>query len=254
MPALYETARPGTLDGIVGQEKAIAQVRRVMARGWGGRAWWITGSSGTGKTTLAYAIASEGADAFFTEELDASRLTPAKVEALEDAMRYTALSQKRGKAYIVNECHGLRRDTVRQLLVLLERLPDHVVMIFTTTKAGQEFLFDANDAGDAQPLVSRCMEIVLEDGPATQKAFAARAKAIAMQEGIDGLPESIYLKAVQECRTNFRALLQRIESGRFREDARRSIEADLALLKSTKGEYADKRRAELAATLKTLES
>ncbi len=40
------------------------------------------------------------------------------------------------KAVIVNESHGLRKDTIRQLLVLLERLPAHVVFVFTTTTDG----------------------------------------------------------------------------------------------------------------------
>jgi hypothetical protein len=131
-------------------------------------------------------------------------------------------------------------------------LPEHVVFVFTTTKAGQEFLFDTNDCGDAAPLVSRCIEIELSADDATQAAFARRAKQIAKQEGIDGLPDSIYSKAISAVRGNMRALLQRIESGKFRSDARESLEKELQMIKATKGEYADGRRAQLTAAIASL--
>ena len=82
MAALFEAYRPRTLADVVGQTAAVKQVRAVLSRGWGGCAWWITGPSGTGKTTLARIIAAEGADEIAVEELDAQRLTPAKVREI----------------------------------------------------------------------------------------------------------------------------------------------------------------------------
>ena len=43
--------------------------------------------------------------------------------------------------------------------------------------------------------------------------LAARAREIATAEGLDGQPIEKYLKLVQDERMNFRAVLQRIESG-----------------------------------------
>ena len=60
-----------------------------------------------------------------------------------------------GRAYIVNEAHGLRKDVIRQLLVVLERIPPHSLWIFTTTIEGQEAIFE--DYDDASPLLSRCL-------------------------------------------------------------------------------------------------
>lgn len=55
MAALFEAARPRCLEEMVGQDQAVKQAQRVLARGWGGRNWLITGPSGTGKTTMARA-------------------------------------------------------------------------------------------------------------------------------------------------------------------------------------------------------
>src|SRR4029079_6802132 len=107
------------------------------------------------------------------------------------------------------------------------------------------------DDGDAAPLVSRCIELVLESGPEARKAMAMRAKAIARQEGIDGLPDSGYLDAVEQTRGNMRMLLSRIESGQFAEDAkyREGLRRELAMIGSTKGEAAEERRQRIRELL-----
>ena len=66
---------------------------------------------------------------------------------------------EKGRAYLINEAHGLSRPSIRQLLVLLERLPSHVIFVFTTTNEGVEDLFE--EKIDAHPLLSRCQEIKL---------------------------------------------------------------------------------------------
>jgi len=252
MNSLHEQYRPRSFADVVGQPRAVRQIQAVMARGWGGRAWWITGASGTGKTTLAKLIAQAGADEYATEELDAQILTPARVRELEYEMRTLALGAKPGRAYLVNEAHGLRRDTIRLLLVLLERLPRHVVIIFTTTKEGQASLFDDDATGDASPLLSRCTEIVLAHDAKAQAAFAARAQEIATAEGIDGVPATVYQAAALKARGNMRALLQRIESGAFVDDAREALETELAALKVAVTPAAQARRKELQAAIAAL--
>lgn len=249
MASLSEKYRPKHFAAVVGQNHAVAQIQKVLARGWGGRSWWIAGASGTGKSTLAYIIAQEGADPFYIEELDAQLLTPARLKDVEDESRYTAMSAKRGKAYIVNEAHGLRKDTIRLLLVMLERLPSHVVFCFTTTTTGQQFLF--SDDGDAAPLISRCTHVKLENGEETRKAMASRAEKIAKAEGIDGVATSYYLESVDQCRGNLRMLLSRIESGSFVDDAHQRGEwrRELTALADGKGKHAEKRRAELTELL-----
>ena len=79
---LYEQYRPRSWAEVIAQEKAVIKAQTTLKRGCGARSWWISGKSGTGKTTLAQLIAAEGADPFFTLEIDASDLTPAKLREL----------------------------------------------------------------------------------------------------------------------------------------------------------------------------
>ena len=71
MKTLHEQYRPSTFADVVGQDKAIARFRTVANRGIGGRCFWITGKSGTGKTTIARLVARELADPFCIEETNA---------------------------------------------------------------------------------------------------------------------------------------------------------------------------------------
>jgi DNA polymerase-3 subunit gamma/tau len=207
---LFQKYRPKTFNEFVGQPDALAQVRRILSSGWGGRSWWISGPSGTGKTSLAYLIAREGAEDWFVEEIDASDLTPQRLKEIEQTMHLTAMG-KGGRVWIVNEAHGLRRsDSIRLLLTMLERLPSHTQFIFTTTDHGEQLLIE--DIADADPLLSRCHRIKLA---ANLPAFARVARRIAQAEGRDGHPESVYLALARETGGNLRAMLQSVEAGRF---------------------------------------
>ena len=207
---LYEKHRPKTLDDILGQSKAIEQVKRLLCRGTGGRAFWISGASGTGKTTIARIIADSIAADMYVQEFDcADQLSISALDKIESDMQYRAFG-KGGKAYIINESHGLRKASIRRLLGLLERIPEYVVFIFTTTKQGESKLFEDNI--DSNPLLSRCIKIELTN-QRLAKVFAEHCRQIAAKENLNGKPIESYIKLAQKCKNNCRMMLQEIESG-----------------------------------------
>lgn len=205
--------RPTTWADVVGQDKTVARLTQLRdGRGLAGRAYWITGQSGTGKTTIANLIAREIAEGANVEELDASALTVADLRDVERSAAIYGMGDKCGRVWIINEAHGLRAAVVRQLLVFLEeRLPSHCAIIFTTTNEGEAKLFEGTD--DANPLLSRCLPVPLARRDLA-KPFAARARTIAQAEGMDGgRTDAQWLRLVQDHGNNLRAVLQAVDAG-----------------------------------------
>ncbi len=207
---LYEQYRPSKWSDLIGQKHIVAAINRLRKRGLTQRAYWISGPSGTGKTTIAKLIADEVATEWSIEEADATDLTANRVRQHERESQCIGLGSKPGRVYIVNEAHKMPQRVVTQLLTVLERLPSHVAWIFTTTTAGQMKLFDG--CLDAEPLMSRCAVFEI-DTSNLEIYMGRRAQNIARREGFDGKPLHKYVKLVKRYNCNLRRVLGDIEAG-----------------------------------------
>lgn len=214
MASLFEKARPTSWDAVVGQPKAVALLRKLNP---GGRSYFLAGPSGSGKTTLARILAHEHCETWHVDEIDAADCTMDYLRAIEVDATYRGMGEKHGKCWIANEAHALRGQVLTRFLTLIERLPEHCFVIFTTTKGRQAVLagFD-----DAEPFLSRCTVVPMawheyaadKVGPLTRE-FAKRALEIARAEGCDGRPIEEYERLALRCRHNLRQMLSEIESG-----------------------------------------
>ena len=85
MLSLYEQYRPTAWADVVGQPKIVARIQMMAKRGLTGRAYWLTGASGTGKSTIARLIAAEIASDWSIEEIDATDLTASRLRDIEQS-------------------------------------------------------------------------------------------------------------------------------------------------------------------------
>lgn len=211
---LDEKYAPKDWPDVIGQDKAIELIKRIAEIG--GRAFWITGASGTGKSTIARIMAGQIADLrFSTYETTGRELTPSVLSDLYDKWRQGRSLLGSGWALIVNEAHGMSKPVIEKFLDLLEKLNPYTVIIFTTTSDGND-LFE--EKLDSSPFASRCLAIRLAQRNLCIP-FAAKAKLVAQAENLDGQPIESYVNLVKKCGNNLRQVYREIESGRMLQTA-----------------------------------
>ncbi len=212
---LAEKYRPSTWAEFIGQEKLIKRVREIIGREAfgedGGEAFWLSGPTGTGKTTLAHLLAKElGCTEWTIEEIDGDACSVDRVRKIASGMHLAGWGGTGWKVYIVNEAHAMTPKAVQVLLTTLKRIPGKCLFVFTTTETGDLF------GSFSGPLLSRC-KVFPFTSQGLCKLFATRAREIAVAEDMDGQAPAKYLRLVQNCHNSMREVLQKIDAGEMKE-------------------------------------
>ena len=213
---LVEKYRPKRFADLVGQDKAITQLRTLISRGIGGRALLLEGPSGVGKTAAALALAREigivkddetlqrlqsgsNMDLRFYQSRNVDVHTVAE---LGDWLQRSCW-QSPFKMALIDEAQAMSAKGTEGMLTLLEGLLEHNIVVMTTTQYDDE-LFRVDG-----PFASRCQQVFFQRLEDT--AIAERLAEIAFAESGNGVKVA-YREIVRRGNGNMRTCLQLLET------------------------------------------
>ncbi len=133
--ALYRKYRPRTFSEVVGQEQIVKALEGSIAADKIAHAYLLSGSRGTGKTSIAriFAKALETNEDDIYEIDAASHTSVEHIKELNEAV-FTLPFRSRFKIYILDEVHMLSKSAWNAFLKTLEEPPAHVIFILATTE------------------------------------------------------------------------------------------------------------------------
>jgi replication-associated recombination protein RarA len=213
MPSLFEKYRPKEWKEVVGHARMKQRLKKMTRDDdVSGKAFMFYGSSGIGKSVCAELLAANVCDPDNIQVYDASKITTAVLDNLDNRSGQLLLGTKHGRAVIINECHKLDSRCIGRLLNMLDPVPRNVVYIFTTQAHKQKGLFDDDDSS---ALESRCTVFHLEHKKYA-KLFAKRTMDIAREEELDDGQELVeYVQLALDCECNLRKMISMIDAGEF---------------------------------------
>jgi DNA polymerase-3 subunit gamma/tau len=180
--ALYRKYRPETFEDVVGQEHIVKVLQASLASGKVSHAYLLTGSRGTGKTTVARLIAKAlGTSANDIYEMDAaSNRGIDDIRELRENVRTLPFDSKY-KVYIIDEVHMLTKEAFNALLKTLEEPPAHVIFVLATTELEKV----------PDTIISRCQTFTFKKPSetllATVVASTAKREGVTLEAGASEL-------------------------------------------------------------------
>lgn len=151
------SARPKTLDGLLGQQKLVRAIRGHFTQGRFPKAWLFSGPKGTGKTTTArilavsYQCRHQDLGKFGRPCIECRKLakynnfqisevsaavfsTIEKMSGVLSGADSGVMGISRYRVYIINEIQRASTGCLSQFLDKLEDTPKSTIFIFTTTE------------------------------------------------------------------------------------------------------------------------
>lgn len=196
---LARRLRPKTLDEVIGQPLIVQALTNALMNNTLHPAYLLTGTHGTGKTTLGRIIAKsvlcekgplpclkcsscemiQSGTHPDLYEIDAASRT--KVEDTRDVLEHVQYLPTLGKkkVYLIDEVHMLSQHSFNALLKTLEEPPEHVQFILATTEPHKI----------PKTILSRCLHFNLQPILLTQ--IAEYLGSILEKEGIEFEKEAL---------------------------------------------------------------
>lgn len=131
---LYKKYRPRKLEDVIGQDGAVASLRRMLEKDSLPHTILLTGPSGVGKTTIGRILKS-ALGCGNADFLEINAADTKGVDTVRDIRRSLNLSPMDGscRIWMIDECHKLTSDAQNALLKILEDTPDHAYFLLATT-------------------------------------------------------------------------------------------------------------------------
>jgi DNA polymerase-3 subunit gamma/tau len=265
------SARPRTLDALIGQQKIVEAIRGHAKSGRLPKAWLFSGPAGTGKTTTARILSIsyqcthqeifgnpckecyKNRSQFSIQEINASEITGK--DDIRDALSGSELStllEGKYRVYILDECHNLSTQGQSLILKYLEDSPESAVFILCST-APEKILptirsrcqcYEMRELNmdDTLKLTTRLLKIAKSTLPADRLADALserhvrypRLIAQAVEKYVSGMSPEDAAQVEGVAEVNVRAITTAMTKGDWEETSRYLLAAQPGDMRSVR--------------------